>query len=85
MSLLRPDRHFSIPYDRSSMATSTHNARIELALADLASQDKLNYIVNSKKYGVARMTLRDRFTGQSLVVTSGCQSLSLTVSFLSAG
>ena len=54
------------PFDRSSMATSTHDARIELAMADLANQAKPNLMATSKKYGVARMTLRDRFTGQSL-------------------
>ena len=48
------------------MATSTHDARIELAMADLANQAKPNLMATSKKYGVARMTLRDRFTGQSL-------------------
>ena len=48
------------------MATSTHNARIELAMADLANQDKPNYMGTAKKYGVARMTLRDRFLGQTL-------------------
>ena len=48
------------------MATSTHDARIELAIADLANQTKPNYLATSKKYGVARMTLCDRFHGQSL-------------------
>ena len=48
------------------MAISTHNARIELAIADLANQDKPNYMGIAKKYGVARMTLRDRFLGQTL-------------------
>ena len=48
------------------MAQSTHNARIELAIADLANQTKPNYMATAKKYGVARMTLRDRFLGESL-------------------
>ena len=48
------------------MATSTHNTRIELTMADLANQDKPNYMGTAKKYGVARMTLRDRFLGQTL-------------------
>ena len=50
------------------MAQSTHNARIELAIADLANQTKPNYIAIAKKYGVARITLRDRYLGQSLSV-----------------
>ena len=48
------------------MATSTHNTRIELAIADLAKQDKPNYMATSKKYGVARTTLRKRFQGQTV-------------------
>ena len=48
------------------MATSTHDALIELTVADLAKQAKPNYLANSEKYGVARITLRDRFTGLSL-------------------
>ena len=50
------------------MAQSTHNARIELAMADLANQTKPNYMATAKKYGVARMTLRDRFLGQTLSI-----------------
>ena len=49
-----------------TMATSTHDALIELAMAGLAKQDKPNYLATSKKYGVARITLRDRYTGLSL-------------------
>ena len=48
------------------MASSTHDARIELAMQDLANQTKPNVMSTAKKYGVARMTLRDRFLGQSL-------------------
>ena len=50
------------------MAQSTYNARIELAIADLANQTKPNYMATAKKYGVARITLRDRYLGQSLSV-----------------
>ena len=50
------------------MATSTHDARIELVMAVLASQTKPNYIGTAKKYGVARMTLCNRFLGQTLSV-----------------
>jgi hypothetical protein len=50
------------------MAQSTHNARIELAMADLANQTKPNYMATARKYGVARITLRDRFLGQSLSI-----------------
>jgi len=48
------------------MNHSTHNARIELALADLANQDPPNFMATSKKHGVARTTLRERYHGQSL-------------------
>ncbi len=40
------------------MAQSTHDARIELAIADLAKQIKLNYRATAKKHGVDRSTLR---------------------------
>ena len=52
----RPDRHsgstatFSLPIRTSSnMAQSTHNARMELAIADLANQDKPNYMATARK------------------------------------
>ena len=35
-------------------------------MADLVKQAKPNYLATSKKYGVARITLRDRFTGLSV-------------------
>ena len=50
------------------MATSSHNTRIELAMADLANQTKPNYMGTAKKYGVARITLRDRFLGQTVSI-----------------
>ena len=64
-----PTVTFSTPILASlNMAISTHNARIELAVADLANQTKPNYMGTAKKYGVARMTLRDRFLGQTLSI-----------------
>ena len=50
----------------STMAQSTHEARLELAIADLAKQDNSNYMATAKKHGVARTTLRKRFLGQRL-------------------
>ena len=64
---LRPNRHYFIPNSiLLNMAQSTHNARIELAIADLANQTKPNYLVTAKRYGVTYITLRDPFLGQSL-------------------
>ena len=64
---IRLNQHFCTPIlHLSTMATSTHDALIELAMADLAKQAKPNCLATSKKYGVARITLRDRFTGLSL-------------------
>jgi hypothetical protein len=34
---------------------------LELALADLEYQIKLNYLATAKKYGVSEVTLRRRF------------------------
>jgi hypothetical protein len=48
------------------MAAATHNAQIELALADLRSQLKPNYLTTSKKHGLSETTLRRRFKGQQL-------------------
>ena len=39
--------------------------QLSLAIADLKSQEHPNYSRTSKKYGIARTTLRDRFTGKS--------------------
>ena len=46
------------------MDNSTHNARIELALADIALQEKPNYSAAAKKYAVDRTTLRRRHNGE---------------------
>ena len=45
------------------MATTDYAARLQLALADLADQDTPNYLGTSKKFGVDRRTLRERFLG----------------------
>ena len=43
------------------MATSTHNARIELAIADLKSQEVPKYAATARKYALEPSTLRRRF------------------------
>ena len=48
------------------MAPAYTEADLELALADLAKQDTPNYSAASKKYGVPRRTLSNRFTGKSI-------------------
>ena len=50
------------------MAQSTYDARLELAIADLAKQDKPNYMAMAKKYEVARTTLRKRFLGERVFI-----------------
>ena len=47
------------------MATSSYTTQMELALDDLAQQNKPNFLGTAKKYGVPRTTLRDRFTGKT--------------------
>ena len=41
---------------------------MELAMADLANQDKPNYKATAKKYSVGRTTLRQRYLGQTLSI-----------------
>ena len=48
------------------MAPTYTEADLELALADQAKQDTPNYSAASKKYGVPRRTLSNRFTGKSV-------------------
>ena len=48
------------------MAPTYTEAALQLALADLAKQDKPNYLATSKKYGVPRRALSDRFTGKTV-------------------
>lgn len=45
------------------MATTSYEARIGLVLANLAKQDKLNFIDTARKYRVNDITLRRRFRG----------------------
>ena len=48
------------------MDNSTHNARIELAIADLCEQAKRNIRATARKPNLARTTLQDRYKGQSV-------------------
>lgn len=48
------------------MNCSTHNARIELAIADLHQQEKPNFLGTAKKYNLNNVTLCRRFRGQQL-------------------
>ena len=50
----------------SAMAQPTHNVQLELATTELAKHDKLNYMARVKRHGEARVTLRERFLGQTL-------------------
>ena len=45
------------------MATTSHEARLGLALADLAKQDKPNFMATARKHGVNDRTLSRRFRG----------------------
>ena len=46
------------------MATPDYNNQLDLALADLAQQDKPSFLGTSKRYDVSVTTLRDRFLGK---------------------
>ena len=48
------------------MNNSTHDARIEAALADLESQEKPNYSATAKKWQLERTTLAKRHKGQTV-------------------
>ena len=48
------------------MSDATHNARIDSALAELASQSKPNYTATAKKWSVERTTLAKRHKGQTV-------------------
>jgi hypothetical protein len=52
------------------MASTTHEARIELALADLYRQEKPNIMGTAKKYTLVESTLRRRYKGKSLSRTA---------------
>ena len=47
----------------STMDNIPHNDRIELAIADLESQDRPNYASTAKKYHFNRSTLSRRYRG----------------------
>ena len=49
-----------------SMAKSTHNARIELAIADLNQQEIPNVMGTAKKFNLVESTLRRRWKGKTL-------------------
>jgi hypothetical protein len=48
------------------MNKSTHNDRMELALADLKQQEKPNVLHTAKKFSLAESTLRKRWQGKSM-------------------
>ena len=48
------------------MQNSTHNARIELALADLKDQKKPNILATAKKFHLVESTLRRRWNGETM-------------------
>ena len=48
------------------MATTTHDTRIELVLADLKRQDEPNIRGTARKYQLIESTLRRRFQGKNL-------------------
>ena len=57
--------NFYIPYHLPyPMATTSHNARIELAIAHLNRQDKPNIMGTANEYQLVESTLRRRFKGQ---------------------
>ena len=62
--LLRRDALFlQIYHFYFTMASITNNTALELALAELRSQDKQNYKATAKKHNVHESTLRRRFLG----------------------
>jgi hypothetical protein len=48
------------------MASSTHEARIELAIADLESQEAPQYRATARKYALSACTLRRRFIRETM-------------------
>ncbi len=48
------------------MDYSTHDARIELAIAQLKQQDRPNIAAMARSHAVAESTLRDRWKGKSM-------------------
>jgi hypothetical protein len=58
----------------SKMDCITHNDRIELAIADLESQERLNYADITKKWNVDRSTLSRRRITLRLFYQASCQA-----------
>ena len=57
---------FYIPHRQSSNANNMdHNARIQAAIADLESQERVNYVVTAKKWNLDRTTLEWRHRGET--------------------
>jgi hypothetical protein len=52
------------------MPPRTHDAQIELAIADLRQQSKPNILGTAKKHGVIESTLRRRFKGQQTSISA---------------
>jgi hypothetical protein len=58
---------FYIPHRQSSNANHMdHNARIQAAIADLESQERVNYAATAKKWNLDGTTLARRHRGNSL-------------------
>ena len=64
------------------MAQSTYDARLELAIADLAKQDKPNYMATAKKHEVARTTLRKRFLGERVSIHAAASKYRQRLTFV---
>lgn len=64
------------------MAQSTHNARIKLAIADLAKQSKPNSMATARKHGVNRSTLQKRFLGQTLSMQAAASKYRQRLTFV---
>src|SRR5450432_4078083 len=65
---LRARYHFMHDFPKfnpphSNMDCIAHNDRIELAIADLESQESLNYAETAKKWNIDRSTLSRRHRG----------------------
>ena len=57
---------FHTAHPRTSHANSMdHNARIEAAIADLESQERVNYAVTARKWNLDRSTLSRRHRGET--------------------
>jgi hypothetical protein len=60
----------------------SHNARIELAIADLESQTELNFAATARKYNVQRTTLSRRFKNETNSKKDAISSVSKTLTNL---